>query len=154
MSYRIQLAKEPLVTALWWFIENSTDDLTDRTNMFFDLRRRVREHHETNELYKELKPADHLNEMIEVVEAAAHDELLKAVKSLVNDIESMQCVNKDYFGAFSEYDIDDNGRGPVDIEWPNLAISLAAVKKLIEPQTIEGKFSNHHRKALGHDGTY
>lgn len=34
---------ELLINDLWWFIENATDDLPDRTERFFQLRERVRE---------------------------------------------------------------------------------------------------------------
>jgi hypothetical protein len=90
---------------------------------------------------------EHLNEMIDVVNAAEVDEILKAVKSLISDIESMSCDaplrdhdgSQDYwFGPFSEYA---DHIESVSIDWPNLAISLAAVKKLLEPQTIEGELS-------------
>lgn len=41
--YEAMLAKMPLVEALWWFIENATDNLEGRTDLFFALRERVRE---------------------------------------------------------------------------------------------------------------
>jgi hypothetical protein len=90
---------------------------------------------------------EHLNEMIEVVHAAEVDEILKAVKSLISDIESMQInstANADWFGHFSVFEVTLNTRTGGEnavIEWPNLAISLAAVKKLLEPQTIEGELT-------------
>lgn len=39
----------PLVNALFWFIENVTEEDPDRTELFFHLRERVRSHNrETN----------------------------------------------------------------------------------------------------------
>lgn len=35
------LSTQPLTTALFWFIENATDDAPWRTNVFFYLRDRV-----------------------------------------------------------------------------------------------------------------
>jgi hypothetical protein len=96
---------------------------------------------------------EHLNEMIDVVNAAEVDEILKAVKSLISDIESMQQDDPNWFGGFSEF-TDGGSLTVMHVEWPNLAISLAALKKLIEPQTIEGELTEHHQKALGHDGGY
>ena len=64
-------------------------------------------------------------------------DFLQAVKSLVSDIESMQERPQTYpesFGPFTAHDadvqdiIEDLG---VTVEWPNLAISLAEVKKQI-----------------------
>lgn len=58
------------------------------------------------------------------------DELIKAVRSLLSDIESMQphCNNDNYwFGPFSEIDEYNNL-----VEWPNLAISAEDVKKALE----------------------
>jgi hypothetical protein len=40
--YEAMLAEMPLVDALWWFIDNATDDLEGRTDLFFALRERVR----------------------------------------------------------------------------------------------------------------
>lgn len=72
----------------------------------------------------------------EVLDDMRQDELLQAVKSLINDIESMQSrTSSDWFGRFSEWE--DSLDGAL-VEWPNLAISLAAVKALIDPPTIEG----------------
>lgn len=34
----------PLVTALWWYIENINEDDPYRTDLFFHLRERVRNH--------------------------------------------------------------------------------------------------------------
>jgi hypothetical protein len=90
---------------------------------------------------------DYLDNTVDVVPAKEMDDLLKAVKSLISDIESMSCDaplrdhdgSQDYwFGPFSEYA---DHIESVSIDWPNLAISLAAVKKLIEPQTIEGELT-------------
>ncbi|AZO48075.1 hypothetical protein [Mesorhizobium sp. M4B.F.Ca.ET.058.02.1.1] len=71
------------------------------------------------------------------------DELIKAVKSLISDIESMQLVPDDrnasewvWFGPFSEWE---TGDGTVEVEWPNLTISLETVKKLLESKTIDGQ---------------
>ena len=36
----------PLVDALWWFIENISPEDPDRTDLFFELRRRVRVYHD------------------------------------------------------------------------------------------------------------
>lgn len=41
--YEAMLAKMSLVDALWWFIDNGTDSLEGRTDLFFALRERVRE---------------------------------------------------------------------------------------------------------------
>ena len=41
IDYLISL---PTVFALWWFIENVTEDDPRRTELFFHLRERVREH--------------------------------------------------------------------------------------------------------------
>lgn len=81
------------------------------------------------------------------------DELIKAVKSLISDIESMQTRDPNWLGPFSEYEDSEDGDG-IDIEWPNLAISVEEVKKLLQPKTIEGDLVDHHQKALGHDGAY
>ena len=35
--------KLPLIDALWWFIENVTDDDPQRNELFFRLRERMRE---------------------------------------------------------------------------------------------------------------
>jgi hypothetical protein len=84
------------------------------------------------------------------------EKLLKAVKSLVSDIESMQVKpeNPDaglyWFGPFSEAeDACGDQDSDVSIEWPNLAISLDEVKKVIaeiekvtiieHQQTISGR---------------
>lgn len=83
---------------------------------------------------------------IEVIPAKEIDDLLKAVKSLISDIESMRCMPDDgrddsgyWFGLFSDYV--ETGPDEMTVEWPNLAISLAAVKKLLEPKTIEGELT-------------
>lgn len=70
-----------------------------------------------------------------------NEELLKAVRSLISDIESMQDDEEpNWFNNFGEHvyrDEDDT----MSIEWPNLAISVAEVKKLLEPLTIEGELT-------------
>lgn len=69
------------------------------------------------------------------------EDLIRAVKSLIIDIESMQPHgNPDnyWFGPFSESEETMDG---TIIEWPNLAILLADVKKLLEPKTIEGELT-------------
>jgi hypothetical protein len=67
------------------------------------------------------------------------NELIKAVKSLITDIESMQLPTPNWFGHFSEgEEVEYDGFA---VEWPNLAISLAAVKALLEPKTIEGELT-------------
>lgn len=43
-DYREHVASLPLMQALWWFIENVTDDLPYRSEIFFALRERVRIH--------------------------------------------------------------------------------------------------------------
>jgi hypothetical protein len=90
---------------------------------------------------------EHLNEMIDVVNAAEVDEILKAVRSLISDIESMQSTAEpNWFGMFSEAVDEFSGSlENVSVEWPNLAISLAALKKLLEPQTIEGELTKQQR---------
>lgn len=61
------------------------------------------------------------------------EELLKAVKSLVSDIEAMQknyITGESWFGGFSNgFESSDDGN--IMVEWPNLAISLAEVKKTL-----------------------
>lgn len=65
------------------------------------------------------------------------DALIKAIKSLINDIEAMRCIPDDsiedsghWFGLFSRHCFDwDDG---ASIEWPNLAISLEEVKTALE----------------------
>jgi|GEM_PF-3692650 len=42
VDYRDYLEELPLQTALWWFIENVSDDTAYRSEMFFALRQRVR----------------------------------------------------------------------------------------------------------------
>lgn len=63
------------------------------------------------------------------------DELIKAVRSLLADIEAMRCKpdgKKDtgqWFGPFSEWE---NGYEEPNVEWPNLSISADAVKKQLD----------------------
>jgi hypothetical protein len=119
---------------------------------------------ETEEKEVSYHMTDHLNEMINVVNAAEVDEILKAVKSLISDIESMRCkVNASmldndedpdhWFGAFSTYITEFEGSDDygVAINWPNLAISLSTLKKLLEPQTIEGELSFESRVKRLHE---
>lgn len=55
------------------------------------------------------------------------ESLIKALKSMIVDIEAMQVNATSYdFGPFSEFT---NDIESVMIEWPNLAISLEDVKK-------------------------
>ncbi|RWB40434.1 MAG: hypothetical protein EOQ44_25155 [Mesorhizobium sp.] len=73
--------------------------------------------------------------------------LMAAVRALISDIEAMQpdMREPDWFSSFSEFETRfdaDRGIEVVSIQWPNLAISLAEVKKLLEPKTIE------HQEAL------
>jgi hypothetical protein len=61
------------------------------------------------------------------------NELIKALKSLISDIESMQSSgthDSNWFGPFSQHEmgLDDL----MEVEWPNLAISLEAVKAALE----------------------
>lgn len=60
--------------------------------------------------------------------------LLKAITSLLSDVEGMQQRPQTFpeeFGPFSDYD--DTGRDDgVTIDWPNLAISKEAVKQAIQ----------------------
>lgn len=60
------------------------------------------------------------------------EELIKKVKSLLADIESVQMApgighegGQYWFGPFSEFD---NNIESVTVEWPNLAISAQEVK--------------------------
>lgn len=57
------------------------------------------------------------------------EDLIKAVKSLLSDIESMQ-FRPNWFGPFSEFEEEDNERfmTAMTVEWPNLVISADAVK--------------------------
>ena len=57
--------------------------------------------------------------------------LLKALKSLISDIESMRFAGSSefFFGPFSE--CEGHWDGTI-IEWPNLAISLEEVKKTLK----------------------
>lgn len=58
-----------------------------------------------------------------------NENLLKALKSLISDIESMQPFKDNtLFGPFSDHQYDDEGEV---IEWPNLAISLEEAKKAV-----------------------
>ena len=61
--------------------------------------------------------------------------ILKALKSLISDIESMQCGDdhrSHWFGPFSEAeDALGESDSDVSIEWPNLSISLEEAKKEI-----------------------
>ena len=57
------------------------------------------------------------------------EDLIKAVKSLLSDIEAMQDRGRrsdEWFGRFSEFNVTEMDGALV--EWPNLAISADAVK--------------------------
>lgn len=59
------------------------------------------------------------------------DALIKALRSLIIDIEAMGAGNKrNWYGPFSEFEEEDNTRfmTAMTVEWPNLAISLERVK--------------------------
>lgn len=66
------------------------------------------------------------------------DELISAVKALIVDIESMSCTPDLYsdsgywFGEFSEYQ--ENADGDMVIEWPNLAILVERLKKVLDKE--------------------
>lgn len=59
--------------------------------------------------------------------------LRKALRSLLVDIASMQRFPTfpEEFGPFSVYEIDEAG---ATIEWPNLAITAAEVKRLLDAE--------------------
>jgi hypothetical protein len=67
---------------------------------------------------------------------------LDAMKSLANDIVSMQAEDPNWFGDFSEFEETPNG---ALIEWPNLAISLENLQKAIfnldTDRQIEGELT-------------
>ena len=56
--------------------------------------------------------------------------LIAAVKSLISDIESMQYQHESWFGPFSSTEENEDllGDTTVSVEWPNLRISLDALK--------------------------
>lgn len=58
--------------------------------------------------------------------------LIKAVKSLLSDIEAME-YRPDWYGTFSEFQEEDDASfiTSMTVEWPNLAISAAEVKKIL-----------------------
>jgi hypothetical protein len=67
------------------------------------------------------------------------EELIAAVWTLINDIESMICLpDNDYggrdcscwYGEFSEYE--ENSDGQMVVEWPNLAIGVERIKKILD----------------------
>jgi hypothetical protein len=66
------------------------------------------------------------------------ENLIKALKSLVSDIESMKYKphwsedDGSWFGPFSESEEAGNLGQSVSVEWPNLAISLKDVKKALQ----------------------
>ncbi|MEQ1950957.1 hypothetical protein [Mesorhizobium sp. CN2-181] len=68
------------------------------------------------------------------------ENLIKAVKSLLSDIEGMNCRAPDYaenqsnywFGRFSEFDNSLESLDGMAVEWPNLAISADEVKKALD----------------------
>lgn len=108
-NYRNYVKSLPLMEALWWFIENINDnEPVNRNQIFFDLRERYREQ-----------------------QTSPISDLIKATKSLVDDIESMQDgLNTTWFGDFSESQAQDD-IGTMAIEWPNLAIQVEEVKKAL-----------------------
>ena len=58
------------------------------------------------------------------------EKLITAIKSLLDDITSMQSGTDDnWFGTFSESQEDRDGN--VEIEWPNLAISADELRKAL-----------------------
>jgi hypothetical protein len=63
------------------------------------------------------------------------DSVIKALTSLISDIESMQSKRgPNWYGGFSEYiELEDYSafEGSVSIEWPNLAISVDDAKKAL-----------------------
>jgi hypothetical protein len=67
------------------------------------------------------------------------DELINAVKSLIKDIEAMSCIRDEslvgdsghWFGEFTEYE-DNLDMGEMIIEWPNLAIGVERIKKILD----------------------
>jgi hypothetical protein len=59
---------------------------------------------------------------------------VKAVKSLLADIEDMQAGN--WFGGFSEY-TEDYDEFLVTVEWPNLAISAQRVRDSLQLLYVE-----------------
>jgi hypothetical protein len=66
------------------------------------------------------------------------DELISAVKALIKDIESMSCVpdasgpdSGYWYGEFGEYE-DNFNSGEVIVEWPNLAIGVERIKKILD----------------------
>jgi hypothetical protein len=60
------------------------------------------------------------------------DEIHKAAKSLLSDIESMEGDRRHWFDGFSEFRLNDDGT--VAIEWPNLALSAERLREVIEGQ--------------------
>ena len=72
------------------------------------------------------------------------EDLIKAIKSLLSDIEAMQSERTYLFGSFSEYEKDyedDN----VHVEWPNLAIAAADVKAALaalDGPIVEGELAD------------
>ncbi len=69
-----------------------------------------------------------------------NEELLKAIKSLLNDIEAMRIEyagDDCWFGGFSEYNVDEDGwETSAKIEWPNLAISCDKIEELMEQEGL------------------
>jgi len=72
-----------------------------------------------------------------------HDALVKAMRSLVNEIEDMDAFKDEkemkqqyWFGDFSEWEELHSAGGMVGviIEWPNLAILCEQVRKLLPPE--------------------
>jgi len=105
-NYRQYVASRPLTEALWWFIENVSDDTPERTEIFFDLRERCRD-------------------------SPSESSLARALKSLISDIEAMQPHNDPnnyWFGPFSESMPTGSYDEETNIKWPNLAIDLEEAK--------------------------
>jgi hypothetical protein len=86
----------------------------------------------------------HVRKILKETKMKENDELISAVKALIVDIESMNCVpentviNDDsgyWFGEFSEYQ--ENADGDMIIEWPNLAISVERLKKILDKRASQ-----------------
>lgn len=70
------------------------------------------------------------------------EKLIKAVKSLLVDIDGMRVANTNLFGDFSDFELDSDG---VRVEWANLAISADEVVHALEEyehgQIIDGELA-------------
>lgn len=65
------------------------------------------------------------------------DDLMKEVKSLLSDIDSMRAKNtvgKYWYGGFSEFNV---VRQEAFIEWPNLSITTERVKLALKNVDVE-----------------